>query len=121
METYTEPRPEKIAELEPGILYVDLDRVTDADWKAVVPRLEKAKGIIFDMRGYPGQPGTLALLPPHRQRHPQRQMERAAGSQPDRIDFAFTESGWDLQPAKPYFTARKSSSPMAAPSATPKP
>src|SRR6185437_15982609 len=38
METYTEPRPDKITELEPGILYVDLDRVTDADWTALVPR-----------------------------------------------------------------------------------
>jgi C-terminal processing protease CtpA/Prc len=60
-ETFTEPRPEKIAELEPGILYVDLDRVTEADWTPAVPRLEKAAGIIFDMRGYPDQPGIQAL------------------------------------------------------------
>ena len=105
METYTEPRPEKIAELEPGILYVDLDRVTEADWKGVVPRLEKAKGIIFDMRGYPGQPGTLALT--HLTDNPIRSAKWNVPlvSQPDRIDFAFTESGWDLQPAKPYFAA----------------
>jgi len=32
-----------------------------ADWNAVVPRMEKAKGIIFDMRGYPGQPGIQSL------------------------------------------------------------
>jgi C-terminal processing protease CtpA/Prc len=107
METYTEPRPEKISELEPGILYVDLDRVSDADWNEVVPRLEKAKGIIFDMRGYPSQPGTLALT------HLTDSAIRSAKwnvpqvSQPDRIDFAFTESGWDLQPAKPYFAAPK--------------
>jgi C-terminal processing protease CtpA/Prc len=105
METYTEPRPEKIAELEPGILYVDLGRVTDTDWKEVVPRLEKAKGIIFDMRGYPGQPAILAI------EHLTDSTIRSAKwnvplvSKPDRIDFAFTESGWDLQPAKPRFTA----------------
>jgi len=105
METYTEPRPEKVAELEPGILYVDLDRVTDADWNAVVPRLEKAKGIIFDMRGYPGRPGVLAL------EHLTDTTIRSAKwnvplvSKPDRIDIAFTESGWDLQPATPRFTA----------------
>ena len=107
METYTEPRPEKISELEPGIFYVDLDRVSDADWNGVVPRLEKAKGIIFDMRGYPSQPGTLALT------HLTDSVIRSAKwnvplvSLPDRIDFAFTESGWDLQPAKPYFAAPK--------------
>ena len=45
LETYTETRPaEKIAELEPGILYVDLDRVTTKNGTAVVPRLEKAEG-----------------------------------------------------------------------------
>ena len=105
METYTDPRPEKIAELEPGILYVDLDRVTEADWNAVVPRLEKAKGINFDMRGYPGRPGTLVLT------HLTDTTIRSAKwnvplvSKPDRIDLAFTESGWDLQPAQPHFTA----------------
>jgi C-terminal processing protease CtpA/Prc len=105
MQTYTEPRPEKIAELEPGILYVDLDRVTETDWKAVVPRLEKAKGIIFDMRGYPSQPGTLALT--HLTDQPIRSAKWNVPlvAHPDRIDFAFTESGWDLQPAKPYFAA----------------
>ena len=51
MEAYTEPRPDKITELEPGILYVDLDRLTDADFTALMPRLEQAKGVIFDMRG----------------------------------------------------------------------
>jgi C-terminal processing protease CtpA/Prc len=105
METYTEPRPEKIAEVEPGILYVDLDRVTDADWTALVPRLEKANAIIFDMRGYPSQPATLALT------HLTDSTIRSAKwnvplvAKPDRIDFTFTESGWDLQPAKPRFTA----------------
>src|SRR5206468_2663375 len=61
METYTEPRPDKIAELEPGIFYVDLDRVQVPEFQAIVPKLEKATGIIFDMRGYPSQPGISSL------------------------------------------------------------
>ena len=107
METYTEPRPEKITELEPGIIYVDLDRVTDADWTAVVPRLEKAKGIIFDMRGYPSQPGILALT------HLTDNAIRSAKwnipqpTKPDRLDFPFQESGWPVQPEQPYFSARR--------------
>jgi C-terminal processing protease CtpA/Prc len=105
METYTEPRPEKIAELEPGILYVDLDRVTDADWETVAPRLEAAKGIIFDMRGYPGYPATLALR--HLTDNPVHSAKWNVPTvpKPDRIDFGFTESGWDLPPMKPYFKA----------------
>jgi C-terminal processing protease CtpA/Prc len=106
-ETYTEPRPEKIAELEPGILYVDLDRVTEADWTAAVPRLEKATGIIFDMRGYPGQPGIQALA--HLTDNPIRSAKWnvASAAMPDRLDSTFHESGWPVQPEKPYFTARR--------------
>lgn len=48
-----EPRPEKIAEVAPGVVYVDLDRIVDADFEAALPKLEKARGIVFDLRGYP--------------------------------------------------------------------
>jgi hypothetical protein len=107
IETYTEPRPDKIAELEPGIFYVDLDRVDEANWKTVTPRLEKAKGIVFDMRGYPGRPGILALG------HPTGTTIRCARwnvpevTMPDRLNVGFNESGWDVKPEKPYFPARR--------------
>jgi len=105
-ESYTEPRPANpITELEPGIFYVDLDRVTGADWPALAPRLAAAKGVIFDMRGYPSEPGTLAL------RHITGDTIRSAKwnvptvPKPDEVDFAFTQSGWDLPPAEPRFNA----------------
>ncbi len=50
--------------MQTGILYVDLTRLTDADFAAALPRLATAKGIVFDVRGYPGSlwsPG--AFLP----------------------------------------------------------
>ena len=104
-ETYTEPRPEKIAELEPGILYVDLDRLTDADWNPLVPRLEQAKGIIFDMRGYPAQPAISALqhLTGDTIRSAKWNVPLVTG--PDQVNMKFTESGWELTPAKPRFAA----------------
>ncbi|MBW8878787.1 MAG: hypothetical protein JF614_27840 [Acidobacteria bacterium] len=49
----TEPRPEKIAELRPGIFYVDLSRISDDDLNGAVDQLAAADGIVFDMRGYP--------------------------------------------------------------------
>jgi len=105
METYTEPRPETVAELEPGIMYVDLDRISEADWNAVVPRLEKAKGIIFDMRGYPGQPGLKSLA--HLTDNPVHSAKWNVSSAklPDRLDSPYHESGWDVKPEKPYFGA----------------
>jgi C-terminal processing protease CtpA/Prc len=52
-ESLNEMRPPKISELKQGIFYVALDRIKDEDFQAALPQLEKAKGIIFDLRGYP--------------------------------------------------------------------
>jgi C-terminal processing protease CtpA/Prc len=105
METYTEPRPDTVTELEPGILYVDLDRISETQWNAVVPRLAKAKGIIFDMRGYPGRPGIQSLA--HLTDSPVRSAKWNVSSAmlPDRLDSPYHESGWDVSPEKPYFKA----------------
>lgn len=51
--TLKEMRPPQVAEIKPGIFYLDLDRIKDADFEAILPKLEQAQGIIFDLRGYP--------------------------------------------------------------------
>lgn len=56
-----DPRPEKIAELKPGLWYVDLSRISDADFTASLEKLAAAKGIVFDLRGYPRGIGTKPL------------------------------------------------------------
>jgi C-terminal processing protease CtpA/Prc len=53
MQTLQETRPPKVDELKPGVFYLDLGRIKDEDFQAVLPRLEQAKGVIFDLRGYP--------------------------------------------------------------------
>lgn len=52
-----EPRPDAISEIKPGIWYVDLDngRAKMEDYRKALPNLVKAKGLIFDMRGYPNE------------------------------------------------------------------
>jgi len=35
----TDPRPEKIAELRPGLFYVDLTRISDDDFNAAVDQI----------------------------------------------------------------------------------
>ena len=50
----TDPRPKEVStELEPGIWYFDLTRAQDKDFDTALPKLAAAKGIVFDMRGYP--------------------------------------------------------------------
>ena len=46
-------KPEKIGELAPGVMYVDIDRITDEDFVAALPKLVAAHGVVFDLRGYP--------------------------------------------------------------------
>jgi len=53
MDAVEEIRPAKIAELEPGIFYVDLSRITDSDFNGALAKLADARGVIFDLRGYP--------------------------------------------------------------------
>jgi Peptidase family S41 len=50
-----EPRPERISELEPGIHYVDLTQALFQEIRARLPELATARGVVFDMRGYPQQ------------------------------------------------------------------
>jgi C-terminal processing protease CtpA/Prc len=52
-QTLREERPPKVHEIRPGIFYLDLCRINDGDFQGILPRLEKANGVIFDLRGYP--------------------------------------------------------------------
>lgn len=52
-QTLKEKRPPQVSEIKPGIFYVDLDRIKDEEFQAVLPKLEQAQGVIFDLRGYP--------------------------------------------------------------------
>jgi C-terminal processing protease CtpA/Prc len=95
-----EERPEKIAEVRPGILYVDLDRATDDDFKGALDRLAAAKGVIFDLRGYPKtSPVFIAHL-----------IDKAVTSarwnvpvvtRPDHQDLRWEFSNWPVQPQEP--------------------
>ena len=50
---YPEYRPGKITEIKDNIFYVDMERSFMKEINAVINNLSNAKGVIFDMRGYP--------------------------------------------------------------------
>jgi C-terminal processing protease CtpA/Prc len=104
---YTEPRPDTVTELEPGIFYVDLDRLTEPEWTASIARLKAAKGIVFDMRGYPGEVGIRVMA--HLTRKPVRSARWCVPSaaMPDQLATRYIESGWDIQPKKPFLRAKR--------------
>ncbi len=105
-ETYPPP----IAELRPGIFYVDLRRLTDSTWSAAIPTLMAARGIIFDGRGYPGRLRHANRLLGHLF---QDTLESAQWwvpvvTRPDRVGLRFTRiAGRHDAPLAPYLAARK--------------
>lgn len=100
-----EKRPEKIAEVKPGLWYVDLTRINDADFNDALTKLAAAKGIIFDMRGYPRQIQTKPL---------QHSIDTSVQSarwnipivrRPDFKDVEWNTTGrWTLDPQEPRLT-----------------
>jgi C-terminal processing protease CtpA/Prc len=100
-----EPRPDKVAEIKPGIWYVDLDRILDPDFNEALPKLEKAKGIIFDLRGYPM--GSTAPIS-HLTDKPVTcaQWHIPITLYPDRNKVTYSFSNWKVQPQEPRFQAK---------------
>jgi C-terminal processing protease CtpA/Prc len=99
------PRPAKIAEPEPGILYVDLTRVEDEDFEAAVPQLEAARGIVFDMRGYPRVSiETLGHLIDEPVASPQMYVPLV--TRPDQQNVTWDFQSWELEPQAPRFKGR---------------
>jgi C-terminal processing protease CtpA/Prc len=101
----TPPPPEfdhpAIAEVEPGIWYVDLARASMADIDAETASLAAARGVVFDMRGYPnGNHDVLRHLLPAAEHA--KWMHVALMVYPDRERIVGWEHySWDLEPKEP--------------------
>ena len=104
-----EKRPQKTKEIEPGIFYVDLDQASDSDYEAILPQLTKAKSIIYDMRGYPGNIHNAKALFSNWTKieiaSPQWHIPQVI--RPDRDGMTFRRSQWHISSAAPYLSARK--------------
>ncbi len=96
-----EQRPEKIVELKPGFWYVALDRISDAEFNAALEKLAAARGIVFDLRGYP----SVGIDPLRHMIDTHSQSARWNVPILRRPDFKGVEwhtgGRWELDPAKP--------------------
>ncbi|EAQ28254.1 hypothetical protein NAP1_11683 [Erythrobacter sp. NAP1] len=98
------PRPEPVTEVEPGIVYVDVSRITDEELIAKVDLLAGAQGLIFDLRGRPkGSPFFLSHLTDELALS--ARMERPVIERPDQQGMSFSEGGWRMQPLLPRLTS----------------
>lgn len=103
--TVREPRPENGAELADGVFYVDLDRIEHLrEFNKLVPKLAKADGIVFDLRGYPSfdfRPVISHLID---ETVTSAQWHVPLVHRPDRRDMRFQFSNWSVRPKSPRFT-----------------
>lgn len=101
-----ETRPEKIAELKPGIFYVDISRIEAADLEGALDRLAGAKGIVFDLRGYPTS-ASMAVIS-HLTDRPvsSARWNVPVITRPDGQGWQWEVSSWSVQPQVPRFQAR---------------
>ena len=102
-----EARPDKISELKPGIFYLDLDRIKDEDFQSVLPKLEQARGIIFDLRGYPKVSSKVISHLTDKPIESARFL-RPVITTPDHAQMVkFDDPGrWKLEPVAPRLTAK---------------
>jgi C-terminal processing protease CtpA/Prc len=100
-----EPRPEKMTEIQPGIWYVDLGRISDEDFKAALPRLAEAKGIVFDLRGYPNL-STVVLAHLTDKPVSSARWHVPIVMRPDREGMEFDFANWEVEPEEPRLRAK---------------
>jgi C-terminal processing protease CtpA/Prc len=101
-----EARPEKIAEVKPGIFYVDIGRINDGDFKGALDRLAGAKGIVFDLRGYPSNLSTVVLAHLTDQPVSSARWNVPVITRPDGQGWGWDVSGWSVQPEAPRFKGK---------------
>lgn len=101
-------RPPAIAELKPGVWYLDLSRASVDDYTAHLSDLAHARAVIYDDRNYPKDFKLTKTLLTHLIRQPEHarwvHVPRYVG--PFGAIAGYQESGWNLQPASPHFTSR---------------
>lgn len=98
--------PEPVAELAPGIFYIDLDRVGNADLNDAWPQLAQVKGLIFDMRGYPTGMTQEFLGHFSDQTIYSASWNTPVAMRPDRQAVTWSTSQWVIRPLAPRVTAK---------------
>ena len=99
-------RPQPVAQVEAGLWYVDLTR---AKMPEVAPKLADvaaARGVVFDVRGYPTDAGFGIL--PHLLDAPEtdRWMHVAKIVGPFYETAGWLDVGWDMKPANPRIAGK---------------
>ncbi|MEL6559634.1 MAG: S41 family peptidase [Bacteroidota bacterium] len=98
-----------IREIEPELVYLNLDIIKYKEFEEALPSIRKAKNLIIDLRGYPNIRGDIFkfmgyFLP---EDDSTKWLFKPNVIKPDRIDFmnSVTESGWTIKKLEPSINA----------------
>ena len=96
-----------IAEVSPGVMYLDLARLTNEAFDAAMPRLLKSNAVVFDMRSYPERLNARRMFSHLTDRviHSAKFMAPVV-TMPDRQKVGYMVGEWTIAPALPHVTAR---------------
>lgn len=97
----TEKRPASVGELSPGVWYVDLSRARISEITPSLPKLAAAKGVVFDLRGYPTDAGAPILAHLISTSEKDRWMHVARLTGPFGQNAGWESFGWDQTPRTP--------------------
>lgn len=97
-------RLDAFGEVEPGVLYVDLTRLSWTDLKPKLEDLVAARGIVFDLRGYPIHNDDLL---DHLMSAPENAawMHVPRFIEPGGDPVSFADIGWNRRPSAPHIEA----------------
>lgn len=97
-----DPRPKTGAEVAPGVYYVDFDTLSASAWTALLPTLQRARGLVFDFRGYlaSGAFASLAYLTDQLLLAPRMQIPLVGPR-----GLQQPPAQWSIRPAQPRLTA----------------
>lgn len=95
-------------EIEPGIWYVAMDRISGPEFFSALPALVQASGIVFDLRGYPTSAAMEILRHLIDEPRTSPQWHVPVVTNPLQGPLRFDRlPGWNLLPADPYLSASK--------------
>lgn len=88
--------------IAPGVVYFSLVGTTEEDLNDLMPELENAEGIVFDLRGYPDSAGFALLGHLSKEVVHSNWWNVPIFTRPDQVGVEHKRSRWDVPPRQPY-------------------